>query len=452
MELGTMASEPEEAERADGGGAAPPIPETLAETGLGAGFVADLLLRTLHTRGPDAGTGLAATVRLPFVVLDDILLELQQRRFVEVRGTGSRARASYVFDLTHAGAERALASMAATQYVGPAPITLEQYEQWVLKQSVHDVHLTREAIHAGFADLVLSVGFLDRLGPAINSARSLFLYGGAGNGKTLIAETIAGLLGGSIYVPHAVLVEGQIVLVYDPVHHHPPADTERPAGDGPAQTDSVWRSDAPRFDARFVEVRRPTVLTGGELTFEQLEMQYDEVGRVYQAPVQVKANGGVLILDDFGRQRVEPRALLNRWMIPLEHRRDYLALHTGTKFPMPFDCLLVFATNLDPSELVEEAFLRRIRYKIEVPGPTREQYTEMFRRCCEERDIPFDPAAVQHLYARYYDQLALAPRACHPRDVADHVCDAARYYAEDRTLSTTMLERACDSYFLMEAG
>jgi hypothetical protein len=429
---------------------APPIPETLAEAGLSAGFVADLLLRSLHVRGPGTGSDLAAFLRLPFVVLDEVLVELQQRRLVEVRGAGREARVNYVFDVTQAGADRARASLTGTHYVGPAPITLEQYRWWVLRQSVHDVHLTREAIRTGFSGLVLDPTFLDRLGPAINSARSLFLHGAAGNGKTLIAETLAGMLGGAIYVPYAVLVEGQVVLVYDPLDHRPP-DGGVPDSPEQAPTGALWRDDVPRFDARFVQVRRPAVITGGELTFEQLELRYDPVGRIYQAPVQVKANGGVLILDDFGRQRVEPRALLNRWMIPLEQRRDFLALHTGTKFPMPFDCLLVFATNLDPSDLVEDAFLRRIRYKIEVTGPTREQYAEMLRRSCAERDIAFDPAAVDYLYARYYDARGIEPRACHPRDVADHICDVARYYGRPRELSEAMLERACESYFMMEA-
>jgi predicted ATPase with chaperone activity len=432
----------------------PPIPETLTATGLSAGFVTDLLLRMFHVRGPSTGVELAASLCLPFAVFDDLLHELQQRRFVEVRGSGSQARANYVFDVTQAGTERALGSMAATQYAGPAPIPLQQYGRWVMQQSVHNVHLPRHAIQAGFSDLVLAPEFLDRLGPAINSARSMFLYGEAGNGKTLIAENIARLLGGAIYVPHAVLVEGQVVLVYDPIHHHAPEDEQFASGPLRAAglDDALWRNDAPQFDARFVRVRRPAVMTGGELTLEQLELRFDPSSRIYQAPVQVKANGGVLILDDFGRQRVQPRALLNRWMIPLEQRRDYLALHTGSKFPMPFDCLLVFATNLDPAELVEEAFLRRIRYKIEVPGPTREQYAEMLRRCCEERDIPFSPEAVQHLYERYYEGLGIAPRACHPRDVTDHVCDAARFYERERVLSPDMLERACESYFLMETA
>jgi predicted ATPase with chaperone activity len=431
--------------------AVPPIPETLADTGLSPSFIADMLLRAMHLRGPSTGSELAALLRLPFPLFDELLHELQQRRLVEVRGAAGMARASYTFDVTHAGEERALASATATQYVGPAPVPLEQYREWVWRQSVHDVNLSREVIHAGFRHLVMSQEFLDRIGPAINSARSLFLWGEAGNGKTVIAGTIAALLGGAVFVPHAVLVEGQVVLVYDPIHHRQPHPDTVPRQARTVEPGSIWRGDGPRFDQRFVVVERPTVLTGGELTLEQLELSYDPVARTYQAPPQVKANGGVLILDDFGRQRVKPRALLNRWMIPLEQRIDYLALHTGGKFPMPFDCLLVFATNLDPSDLVEEAFLRRIRYKIEVRGPTRAQYTEMLRRCCEEHTIPFHPSAVEHIYNRYYDRLGIEPRACHPRDIVDHVCDVARYYGRERAMTPAMIDGACESYFLTEA-
>jgi hypothetical protein len=199
-------------------------------------------------------------------------------------------------------------------------------------------------------------------------------------------------------------------------------------------------------------VRRPVVETGGELTLEQLEMSFDTVSRIYRAPVQVKANGGVLILDDFGRQRVPARVLLNRWMVPLEQRRDLLALHTGTKFPVPFDCLLIFATNLEPAELVEEAFLRRIRYKIAVEGPTPQQYAEIFRRVCRRAGLPFHDDAVAHVYARFYQRLGIEPRACHPRDIVDHVADVARYLDTEAALTPELIERACESYFLTEPG
>jgi predicted ATPase with chaperone activity len=422
-------------------GSPPPIPETLAETGLSAGFVGDLLVKVLHVRGSATGAELADIIRLPFIIIEEVLLELVQRRLIEVRG-GSVSRANYVFDLTSAGEERAHLELSSSRYAGPAPITLEHYGRLVAQQSVHDVQLSRERVRDGFAGMVLDSDFLDRLGPAINSARSLFLYGEAGNGKTMIAETIASLMGDAIYVPHAVLVEGEIMMVYDPAYHHEPAAA--PAGTGET---SIWRNTT-AHDARFLRVRRPMVLTGGELTLEQLEMNFETTSRIYQAPAQVKANGGVLILDDFGRQRVPSRVLLNRWMVPLERRRDLLALHTGTKFPVPFDCLVIFATNLEPSELVEEAFLRRIRYKIAVNGPTPEQYTEIFRRACAHSGIPFHQDAVRYIYTRFYERQGIEPRACHPRDVVDHIADVARYMSQERALTPELIERACESYFL----
>jgi hypothetical protein len=419
----------------------PPVPATLEETGLTVGFLGDLLLKVLQVRGAATGADLAGVLRLPFMVLDDVLLDLVQRRLVEVRGGGTVTRANYVFDLTTSGQERAQLELATSRYAGPAPITLEHYRELVARQSVHDVRLTHERVRDGFSGMVMDAAFLARLGPAISSARSLFLFGEAGNGKTLIAETIAAMLGDAIYVPHAVLVEGQVMLIHDQAYHLPPAEQAAETV-GPA----IWKEAA--HDARLVRVRRPVVSTGGELTLDQLEANFDPVARIYQAPVQVKANGGVLILDDFGRQRVTSRVLLNRWMVPLEQRRDLLALSTGTKFPVPFDCLVIFATNLKPGDLVEEAFLRRIRYKIFVPGPTPEQYTEIFRRECSRANVPFRPEAVSYIYRRYYHHLGIEPRACHPRDIVDHLADVARYLRVERALTPELIERACESYFL----
>jgi hypothetical protein len=426
----------------DGAGLTPPIPTSLAATGLTSGYVGDLLLKVLHVRGESTGAQLSEIVRLPFIILEDVLLELVQRHWIEVRGGGTMSRANQIFELTSAGEQRALMELATCRYVGPAPITLEHYSSLVARQSVHEVHLSQQRIRDGFSELVLSSAFLDRIGPAVNSARSLFLYGAAGNGKTLIAETIAALLGEPIYVPYAVLVEGQIMIIYDPASHVTSSEEEV---DGTAS--AIWRSAA-AHDGRCVKVRRPAVSTGGELTLDQLEMNFDASSGIYQAPVQVKANGGVLILDDFGRQRVPSRVLLNRWMVPLEQRRDLLALNTGTRFPVPFDCLLIFATNLEPSALVEEAFLRRIRYKILVDGPSREQYEEIFRRACARSNLPFDAEAVKYIYARFYEQLGIEVRACHPRDIVDHVTDVARYLGRAPELTPELIDRACESYFL----
>ncbi len=422
----------------------PPVPESVADTGLSEEFIVDLLLKTLYLQGARTGQQLTGAVRLPFAFVDDRLLSLQQRRMVEVRGTTGPNRGGYVFDLTGEGRARAREALASSQYVGPAPVPLAQYRTWIEKQSIRNVHVTREIVRAGFQNMVLSEAVHDVLGPSINSAKSLFLYGAPGNGKTMIAETISHMLGGDIFVPHAVEIEGQIMVVFDPVYHHQvdghdPLETEDEAG---------WLKSPPPYDQRYAKVRRPVVLTGGELTLEQLDLQYDNYTKMYQAPFQLKANGGVLILDDFGRQRVPPKDLLNRWIVPLEKRIDFLTLHTGGKFPVPFDCLLIMATNLEPSHLVEEAFMRRIHYKIQIEGPQPAQYAEIFSRCCAERGIQFDQAAVDHIYRKWYEGRGIHPRACHPRDILDHLVDIARFYEGTAMLDPDLVDRACRSYFL----
>jgi hypothetical protein len=286
------------------------------------------------------------------------------------------------------------------------------------------------------------------LGPAINSAKSLFLYGAPGNGKTMIAETIAQMLGGNIYVPYAVEIEGQIMVVHDPVFHRSVEESEPAPSLELVPSEPTWLKQAPSYDRRYTLVRRPVVLTGGELTLEQLDLQYDQYTKMYQAPFQVKANGGVLILDDFGRQRVPPKDLLNRWIVPLEKRIDFLTLHTGGKFPIPFDTLLIISTNLEPSHLVEEAFLRRIHYKIMVEGPDPEQFADIFQRNCAERGIGYDPTIVSYIYESWYARHSITPRGCHPRDILDHVVDIARFHQVAPEATVAMVDRACRSYFL----
>lgn len=422
---------------------APPSPETLADTGLTAEAVSGLVLKILYVRGARTGKDLHEAVRIPFPLIDDLLQDLQQRQLAEVRSASGAGRGGYLFDLTDKGRARAREAMASCQYVGPAPVPLDAYRRWVEKQSVRGVRVTRDTIRRGFSHLVLEPGFVEKLGPAINSAKSMFLYGDSGNGKTNMAESIAKMLGGDVYVPHAVDVDGQTVTVHDPVVHGAADAEPEEDADGPD-----WLAEAPRWDRRYARVARPVVFTGGELTLEQLDLEFDPVTKVYQAPFQMKANGGILIIDDFGRQRVRPRDLLNRWIVPLEKRIDFLTLHTGHKFPVPFDCLLIFATNLDPTELVDEAFLRRIHYKILVPDPTREQYEQIFRRCCVSRGIRFDPAAVEYVHEAYYRPWSIEPRSCHPRDLLDHLVDAARFLQIEPELSTPLLDRACQSYFL----
>jgi predicted ATPase with chaperone activity len=409
--------------------------------------VRDLILKTLYVQGGRTGHHLTEFLKLPFAIVDDELLSLQQRRFIEVRGTTGPNRASYLFDLAQAGRERAKEALEASQYVGPAPVPLAQYSVWIEAQSIQNAHITEESLRAGFGHLVLSHSLLDTLGPAVNSSKSIFLYGHPGNGKTAIAQAISQMLGGELYLPYAVDVDGQIMLVHDPLHHLSAGDP-----DEVLESDALWLRSGAGYDRRYAKVKRPVVVTGGELTLDQLDLRYDPFTKLYQAPFQVKANGGVLIIDDFGRQRVPPRDLLNRWIVPLDKRIDYLTLHTGGKFPVPFDCLLIFATNLEPTELVEEAFLRRIHYKVPVVDPTRGEYEEIFRRYSEAAGLKYESDAVAHVFSQYYDRLGIHPRGCHPRDLLGHVADIAKYRQIQPQLTVDMMDQACKSYFLMSGG
>ena len=427
---------------------APPVPTTIRDTGLTPESVTALALKILYVQGAMSGRKLSDRLRLPFEIVDDLLLDLQQRHFAEVGGVRGHGRGSYVFDLTSAGRARAQEAMDGNIYVGPAPVTVETYSEWVRRQSVLGMAIEPEEIRACLSQLVLPDQVLRQLGPAVNSGRSLFLYGHAGNGKTEAATSIARMLKGRIYLPFAVEVEGRIIVLQDAVHHElsgDEAENGSPAGGGES-----FLSPIPGFDQRFAYVDRPVVFTGGELTLDQLDLKYDAQAKFYRAPVQMKANGGVLIIDDLGRQMVRVDELLNRWMVPLERRVDYLTLHTGHSFPVPFDCLLVFSTNLEPSELVDEAFLRRIHYKIHMDNPTREEYDEIFRRACEARGIAYDRAAVDRIFRDYYEARHIPPRGCHPRDIVLHVCDLARYERREPSLDERSLDDSCRAYFLDE--
>jgi predicted ATPase with chaperone activity len=430
---------------------APAVPLTTADTGLTPGLITELVLKSLYTLGARTGDQLRRFIRLPFGILDEQIAELQQRRLLEVRGSGAQSRMAYTFDLTSDGRERAREALDANGYVGPAPVPLNHYARWVESQTVRGVRVTEQTIREGFAHLVFDEVFLDRLGPAINSGLSIFLYGHAGNGKTTIAEAISQMLGGNVYLPWALEVEGQIIVLYDPVYHDV-VEGEAGRVASHEEDDGQLIRKGREHDDRYAVIKRPVVFVGGELTLEFLELQYDSHSRVYQAPPHVKASGGVFIIDDFGRQLVRPRDLLNRWMVPLEKRVDYLALRNGYKFPVPFDCLVIFSTNLNPMELVDEAFLRRIRYKIMVESPSRQQYEEIFRRCCDSNGILYEPARVEHVYKQYYDRLSMAPRGCHPRDIVEVVCNIAKYEDVEASLSIEVLDRACRSYFLDVPG
>ena len=314
---------------------------------------------------------------------------------------------------------------------------MQRYEQAAPRQA------TRDRVHEAFSHLVLSDRVLDQLGPAINAGHSMFVYGPPGNGKTVISQAIRNLLDGDIAIPHALEVEGEIIRFYDPVVHEEIPDQD--------VQDNGFHAGA-AVDRRWVRCKRPLVMVGGELTLDSLELTHNPVSGFYRAPVQAIANGGVLVIDDFGRQQCSPRDLLNRWIVPLESRVDFLTLHTGRKFEIPFNVFIVFATNLKPETLADEAFLRRIPYKILAKNPTLDEYCRIFELNCRKRGISFDPVMIEYLQRKYYQPRKLQMRACHPRDLIEQVVDRCRYEKRDIAITRELLDAACHSYFLEESS
>lgn len=422
---------------------APAVPDSVADTGLSEAQITDLLLKVLYQRGTLLGDQISDIVALPFAIIDDLLLTAQQRHFVEVLQALGHGRGGYAFSLTDEGRHRARAALDVSHYVGAAPVPLEQFRKWATAQSVRGNRVRRKALEEAFDDLVLPDGVMDALGPALNSGSSIFLHGAPGNGKTAIAERVGTLTSSTIFMPRALMVHGHVMVLFDSVYHE---EVEREASQ---DAGSALFRDGHRYDPRFVQIRRPTVFVGGDLTMDQLDLQFDPHSKVYQAPFQLKAAGGVLIIDDFGRQRMRPEELLNRWIVPLEKGFDNLTLHSGIKFPVPFDCILIFATNLNPRDLVDEAFLRRIQFKVEVSSPSREAFEQILRINCAEMGIPFDARAVDVLYSEYYEGMNIPPRGCHPRDILRHIASMASFWGVQPSLDLSLLRRAVRSYFLV---
>ncbi len=412
----------------------PPEPQSIEQTGLTLGALSDLALKTLYLRGQMTAAEIAASLGLPLPNVTDKVLEfLKSEHLVEIRGGAGISSATYEYVVVDRGSEKAQEALARSQYVGRAPVPLATYVASVKAQSIANVQVTEEELAKAFAHLVIPRTTLSQLGPAFNSGKSIFLFGPPGNGKTTIAEVLVTLLRGEMVIPYAVDIDQQVIKVFDPVYHRVSID--------PIVAERL------RFDHRWVVSKRPVVITGGELTLETLDLIFDEVSKFYEAPFQMKANGGIFLVDDFGRQRVSPRDLLNRWIVPLEKRVDYLTLHTGKKVEIPFDMLILFSTNLDPSDLVDEAFLRRIRYKIGIESPTVEQYEEIFRRLCQRKGIEYKAEALSQVLA-YYRKKNIGMRSCHPRDIIEQLIDTARFLGKPPSLTSDLLELACESYFV----
>jgi hypothetical protein len=416
----------------------PVAPKTLAEAGLSLDLVTQLVAKMLYAVGDLSGAELARRLGVLFGVIEPSIEFLKDQRYCEIAGGAMVGPTTFRYRLTGEGRKIAAIYLQQDQYVGAAPVPLVQYRTYMAAlRGEGQPKVSREDVYDAFSHLVLSDTVLDEIGPAVNGGHSIFIYGPPGNGKTVIARTIRTLLGGDVFIPFAIEVEGNIIRVFDPASHEDKGRIE-PAG---------LASDT-TVDRRWTCCRRPVVMVGGELTLEALELTFDPRLGYYQAPLQLVANGGLLIVDDFGRQRCAPHDLLNRWMVPLESGVDYLTLRSGFKFEVPFQLFLAFATNIRPSELVDEAFLRRVHYKVFAEDPTPGNFARIFEQCCRERNLEFNAALVDQLIDGFYHSRAITPRACHPRDLINQALLLAHYRGQPRQLTAELLRTACASYFV----
>jgi hypothetical protein len=417
----------------------PPVPRTVEATGLPFSFLCDLVLKVLYFNGSMLGGDIARHVCLPFPLVERTVKFLSDEGYCASIGMrmaafddGESIATGMQFLISSDGRARARELIQLNQYAGPAPVPVDAYRAVARHQATVDLHIDRQALRGVLSHLVLSDDMLDRLGPALNARQAIFLYGPPGNGKTSIAAACAGLLGDPFFVPHALYVHGEVIRFFDPLHHSP------------------VEHGLPVHDRRWRLIERPVVRVGGELLPRMLDLGFDPLLGFHEASLQLKANGGLFLVDDFGRQQhMQASDLLNRLIVPLGQGVDHLNIpRAGTSIAVPFTNLLVLSTNLRPSDLMDEAFLRRVRFKVLVADPTEEQYREIWQNECARAEVAWDPWAVEHLLERHYRAASRPLHGVHPRDLLEHVIQTARYHGEPARLSAETLDVACGTYFV----
>jgi hypothetical protein len=415
------------------------LPGSIEELGIPENFLANLLLKQAFYLEVFTLPEMTSRLKLSSAIVLHLIDYLRREKYLEVRGSASlngsatAISQNYRYSLNDTGKRRTAQLFEFDNYVGPTPVTLDNYWPQVEGQSIREFRINRASLEEGFAGLVIADDLFDRLGPAVVSGKPLFIYGPPGNGKTAISLRLGSLLNDCIMVPYALYVEGNVIRVFDEVTHRPVA----------GETESLFKADT-----RWVKCHRPTVIVGGEMTLEMLDLSFNPILKYYEAPLQIKANNGLFIVDDFGRQRVAPQELLNRWIIPMENRRDFLCLHTGQKFVIPFDQLLIFSTNLEPETLVDGAFLRRLRHKIKLGHINREQFRTIFQIVCQNYQVEYNDAVVTYLISEYYDPFDRPMDACHPRDLVEQIFDISSFLDIPPQLTEGNIDQACKTYFV----